>query len=155
MTTATEEVKKEKSLEDQYSDIKKRDENLRKLALSLMPAECKSIVEQAKQSGIQPYTVQIGDDFYIYRTINRLEFRKLMMDQSEEAEKLVQQAENQSAGRILMSLRQEETLVQRCVLYPSISQLNIGEYPAGIIETLHNGIMFSSGFNQEPVPIKL
>ena len=63
------------SLSDIYTAEQKKVDELKKLAYSLMPPEVVAVVQKAKAAGIQPYTVQIGDDFYLYRGMSRLEYR--------------------------------------------------------------------------------
>ena len=149
------EEKKQPNLAELYAGEQKRVEELRKLAYSLMPQDAVVIIEKAKQSGIQPYTIQVGDDFFVYRTISRLEYKTLLVEQAQQAEQLMANAPTPTVGRVTVNTKNEDALVLRCTLYPEITALNINQHPAGAIETLNNAIMASSGFGQEPIPIKL
>jgi hypothetical protein len=130
-------------------------EQLRKLAVSMMPKDALAAAEQAKQAGTQPYTVQVGEDFYVYRTINRFEFRAFTMDQAKQITQLMESAEDPTQGQILAQIKREEALVMKCVVHPVLNEFSIKELPAGVIETIHNSIMATSGFGMEPIPVKL
>lgn len=136
-------------------EANKQAELMRALALKLLPVEARQAVEAAKANGVQPYVIQLGDQFFVYRTIGRQEYRQLLLSQAEQAKSLMEQAPDETVGRIQINLRNEDELVIRCCLWPVIDQLNVKTLPAGYIETLHNTVMATSGFNQEPIPIKL
>lgn len=145
----------EEGLSGAYEEEQKRTEELKRLAYSLMPKDAVAVVEGAKAKGVQPYTIQLGDEFFVYRTFSRLEYRDMLVKQASISTKIIEQAEDQTAGRLMANIKNEDAVVCRCVLYPIVNELNVKEYPAGYVETLHNSIMFSSGFNQEPIPVKL
>lgn len=136
-------------------EMAKQATDLKNLAYSLLPKEAVAIAEQAKAAGANPYTVQIGDDFYVYRTLSRFEYKALTMDLAKQASSIMSQAEDPNSGKILIQMKTEEAIVKKGCLYPKLDDLEIKEIAAGIIETLHNSIMMSSGFGQEVIPVKL
>jgi hypothetical protein len=146
---------KEKTPVEIQAEYEAEQKRVKELAMGLLPPEAADVVRHAKSMGVQPYTVQIGDQWFIYRVINRMEYTKLLVDQAEPAQKLIQQAENDLAGRITVNLRNEERLVIKCLLYPRLDEISVKETPAGWIDALNTAIMNTSGFNAEPVPIKL
>lgn len=137
------------------ADMAKQAEELKGLALSLMPKEAVAIVENAKANGAKPYTVQIGDDFYVYRSLSRFEYKQLSMDMAKQAASLMAQAEDPNSGKLMVQMKTEEMIVKKACIYPAMDDMLIKEVPAGVIETLHNAIMMSSGFGQEVIPVKL
>jgi hypothetical protein len=155
METKAEEVKKavEKTpaeIQKEYDDFMNRQ---KELTMGLLPAAAADIVKHVKALGVQPYSFQIGDDWFIYRVINRAEYQQLLITQTEPAKKLI--AEDEIAGRIKVNLGNEEKLVLKCLLYPQLNEMTIKETPAGWVDTLHNVIMATSGFNADPTPVKL
>lgn len=128
---------------------------MKDLAMKILPEEAKIVVEAAKKSGISPYLIQLGEEYFVYRTMNRLEYKDFLMTQAKQAEALIKDAESETSARILTAQRAEDNLVIRCTLYPKIDELSIKSIPAGYIETLHNTIMSTTGFGQEVIPIKL
>lgn len=146
---------KEKTPVEIQAEYEAEQKRVKDLAMGLLPPEAIEVVKHAKAMGLQPYTVQIGDQWFIYRVINRMEYTKLLIDQAEPAQKLMQQADTDLVGRITVNLRNEEKLVMKCLLYPRLDELSIKETPAGWVDALNNTIMSTSGFNAEPVPIKL
>lgn len=137
------------------ADMAKQAEELKGLALSLMPKEAVVVVEKAKAMGAKPYTVQLGDDFYVYRSLSRFEYRTLSMDLAKQAAAIMSEADDQNSGKILIQMKTEEAIVKKACLYPPMDEMSIKETQAGVIETLHNAIMMSSGFGQEVIPVKL
>lgn len=128
---------------------------MRELAMKLLPEEARQAVLVAKQNNVEPYVIQLGDSYFIYRTINRLEYKNLLLSGVEQTQALIEQAPSEAAGRIIMNIRSEDEIVIKCCLWPQLDLMSIKTLPAGYIETIHNTIMATSGFNQEPMPIKL
>jgi len=152
---ATEAPEDEVDFKALYEEGQKQQEKLKDLANGLMPTEASEAVNDAKRNGVQPYCIQIGEDFFIYRTISRMEYRKLLTDQADVASRLMEDAPNEMAGRVAIQLRNEDALVLKCLLFPAVNEMTIKQLPAGYVETLNQNIMATSGFGQEPVPIKL
>ena len=137
-------------IQQEYDALMAKD---RELTMGLLPAAAVEIVNHVKQLGVQPYSFQINDDWFIYRVLGRAEYQQLVISQTEPARKLI--AEDEVAGRIKVNLGNEEKLVLKCLLYPKLNELTIKETPAGWVDTLHNVIMATSGFNANPTPVKL
>lgn len=130
-------------------------EQARQVAMHFLPDEGKQVVEQAKQAGASVFTIQVGDQFYVFRSLGRFEYQNMMIEQSKVAEKLMNEAPNQIAGRVMVEMRNQDEVVQKATLWPRLDPSNVKTVGAGVVETLHNSIMLASGFGQEPMPIKL
>jgi hypothetical protein len=76
-------------------------------------------------------------NIYIYRTITRYEY------------KVLQSLPNTDP------LQREELIIDKCLLYPIITYEDMSNAMAGIISTLAQHILGSSGFVKNPVPRKL
>lgn len=70
-----------------------------------------------------------GDDTYIWRTINRIEYKKLAAN-----------------GSLNEKERAEESIVRKCLLYPEPKDSFITTSPAGVVSTLSTQILYTSGF---------
>lgn len=141
--------------EDMLKAEKEANEKLRELAYKMLDAGTRQAVEEAKGRGIQPYTVNINDVFYVYRIMNRMEYHKHTLESVQQAEKLISDAKNPSEGRVLAELRSQEDLFLKCLIYPHVDKITIKELPAGVIDTVSDEIMRTSGFGQNPIAIKL
>ena len=148
-------TEKEKNLKDSYNDLKNQRESMKSFAMSILGEQEKSIITSAKNAGVEVYFMQIGENNFIYRQILRGEYKKLTLDQARIAAQLSKEAEDEVTARVEMQIRSEEELVLKCLLYPVYDLLSIKELPAGYIQTLNEAIMSVSGFNNEPVMIKL
>lgn len=136
--------------------------------MSLNP-EVQQIVDSAKALGHLVYSMNINGIKYIYRSINRSEFKELQELMVKEAETakaesdtkkkdipdkdprldLINQALETKAAEIRE--RGEERLVAKGVLHPKIG----ANTPAGVSTTLADRIMEASGFGAEEEPEQL
>ena len=152
------EVKSEVKVETKATpreEVLKAQEDMKKAALSLMPLEAVEVVNTVKAAGVQPYVAQIHDTMYVYRVMTRLEWKQHLLDTSELSRKIKETAPNDQTAAIDTTLRNEDGLVIKCVLYPKLDTFTIKNLPAGYVETLANTILSTSGFNLEPIVIKL
>jgi len=136
--------------------------------MSLNP-EVQQIVDSAKALGHLVYSMNINGIKYIYRSINRSEFKELqeLMVREAEAAKIESDSKkkdipdkdprldaiNQALETKAAEIREkgEERLVAKGVLYPKIST----NTPAGVSTTLADRIMEASGFGAEEEPEQL
>lgn len=136
--------------------------------MSLAP-EVQKIVDEAKALGHLVYSMNINGIKYIYRSINRLEFKELQELMVKEAESAKIEADskkkdlpekdpkidaiNQALEMKAAEIRErgEERLVGKGVLHPVIT----ANAPAGVSTTLADRIMEASGFGAEEEPEQL
>lgn len=83
------------------------------------------------------YSVLLGDERYVYRTLKRFEYKTLMGN-----------ADSTKAFN-------EEKIVSMCVLYPQIDPTTMPTLKAGTVTTLVEMIMSSSNFGVVEEPVKL
>jgi hypothetical protein len=105
--------------------------------------EVQELVDQAKVDGYRPMAVQLGGRTYIYRGMNRPEWKDYTKSQN-----VLEGQEPPSKDEI------EESLVARCVIWPDVTDLSL--IPGGNISILAELIMVASGFeplNSEPVEL--
>lgn len=132
----------------------------------LISAEVQSLINNAKSKGHSVYALNIGGVKYIYRSINRSEFRELQQHLSTEAEELKRIADEKKAKlpkddpklaevelfvekeAAMIRERGEERLVGKALLHPSLND----HTPAGVAPTLADRIMEGSGFGNEAEP---
>lgn len=103
-------------------------------------------IDEAKKAGHVVMSVRIGDTDYIYRSINRFEWRVFQNQLAKAGDK----AEN------LVNLRDEseEKVVKMALLHPMIADFN--KAPAGLVSQLADLILKASGFGElEVTPTQL
>ncbi len=115
-----------------------------------MNGEQRKAVEAFKSQGVGVNVIPIAGEYYLYRTIKRSEWRELQHDQAQRAA-----ASEENTTQQQLQGMWEEAVVFRCSLFPQIRPENYMQFDAGVISTMHDAILFSSGFNQETVPVKL
>lgn len=98
-----------------------------------------SEVESWKKQFDGVYLVDdISDDVYIYRTLNRYEYKSIMATQNTDP------------------LMREEMICETCVLFPyNYSYEQMSTDNAGIVSTLAEHIMAASGFSKASMPVRL
>jgi len=131
--------------------------DLRELALKDMPPDQVAEVERIQAKGVKLHAIPVflsvlGDEkaWYVYRTIKRQEWHKLQFEHRQRLQGAKEEITQQEAESMF-----EDAVVALCSVAPQISPQNIGAFDAGAITTLADSIMFSSGFNQNSVPVKL
>ena len=131
-----------------------------------LPTEVNEQIIKAKADGHLVFSINISGIKYIYRSINRAEFRELQEQLTNEAEKAKADADKAKKGlpadspeleainnklereALLIRDRGEDRLVAKGLIYPV---LNINS-PAGIATTIADRIMAGSGFGSEEEP---
>lgn len=98
-----------------------------------------SEVESWKKQFEGVYLVDdISDDVYIYRTLNRYEYKSIMATPNTDP------------------LMREEMICETCVLFPyNYSYERMSTNNAGIVSTLAEHIMSTSGFSRSSMPVRL
>lgn len=122
-------------------------ENSIKIDEKLLPK-----VNQIKSAGLPVHAVKLNGKQYIYRGINRKEFRDLQGEMAKLADAIRTEHKaneaKQNAELALLKEKGEETLVLHCIVDPVIQNiLDIDQLPAGAITKLADLIMKVSGFD--------
>lgn len=117
-----------------------------------MDDKLKAKVEEVKQNGLPVFSVKIGANTYVYRGINRREFRELQSMMAKLAEDLREKYKENEAKLnseiALLKEKGEEKLVVKCMLSPHLaSDLDVDAIPAGAITKLADLVMKASGFD--------
>jgi hypothetical protein len=82
---------------------------------------------------------------YVFRTMTRFEYKQLL--------KAAQSTTFQTTQDLEMY--NEETIVEKCVLYPLINKVEMEGMKAGTVTLLADSIMNASGFNPMGGPVRL
>lgn len=83
-------------------------------------------------------TIHMADDLFIFRSLKRLDYKKIV-----------------ASGAAKSEDKYEEALVKRCLLYPTPDSKFLADANAGTIQTLRVQIEFKSGFIPEALAIEL
>jgi len=129
--------------------------------LKLLSKEVQDFVNEIKAKGVNVFMTFLGDAGYMFRTLNVMEWMKI-----QEKQKQVAQAEGASEEFLTQALY--ETIVLRASLgvvtqndlgveklNPPITRETIKAQPAGVPTSLAQAIMMHSGFDSNPVTVKL
>lgn len=110
----------------------------------------RELVRGWKNEGIPIFMVYIAGTPYYYRSFNRVEWRQMLKEQTER----IKSQEGIEAAEAQLLL--EEGMVMKCSMFPKFSRDNVRVLGgAGVVTTLYESIMWSSGFSQEPIPVQL
>lgn len=117
-----------------------------------MNEQVKTKVDAVKAAGLPVFSVKMGARSFIYRGMNRREFRDLQTDLAKAADTIrAKFADNQAkmdSEIALLKEKGEEKLVLKCLIDPEIaSELDVDTVPAGLITRLAELIMKASGFD--------
>lgn len=131
-----------------------------------MPEDVQGLIDKAKGDGHVVFAVPLAGVRYIYRSINRDEFRELQSLIADEAEKAKAKSDAARAGlevgdpklvdidaeleRSAMGIRErgEDRLVTKGLLHPALT----ANTPAGVPTTIADRIMEASAFGSEEEP---
>lgn len=131
-------------------------EQIRSNARMAMPENIVALIDECKSKGIEVTAVQIGMPWYLVRPLTRFEFLQMQSELASEAS--VFQKDEKATDidiQLKVQAREQEKVVMKGVVYPTIDKLNINAMNAGLIDTLQRVIMNASGFNQDVLPIKM
>lgn len=119
--------------------------------MSDLPDNVKSDVATAKANGCTVLSVSINKSQYVYRSINRLEYKKLQED--------MLNSQKAADEKTIAAVRDdgEEQLVLKALIHPRVaSKLDLNGFPAGVISKLAELVMQASGFGDiEEKPVEL
>ena len=111
-----------------------------------LTTEQQTLVDETKAKGFKVFSISHEDDFYIYRNINRAEWRDLLKRRNLTGEDNALEVRDQL----------EEEVVTLALMSPTLTPEQINNLPAGVVSMLSDRIMFASGFGQleaEAVPL--
>lgn len=129
--------------------------------LKMLPQEIQDAVKLIKDKGISVYMTFLGDKGYLFRTMNVMEWLKVQTLQEQRAkaegatEDYLQQALYEdivvrtSLGVVVSDEDGKETLA------PPINDTTVKGQPAGVPQSLSQQVMFQSGFDSNPMTVKL
>lgn len=114
-------------------------------------------INAIKAQRLPVYSVQVGSSMYIYRGINRKEFKELQSQMTKAAEDLRAQYPKKedetklSTELALLKEKSEEALVAIALVEPEIKDKELLEtLPAGLVTRLSDLITSASGFIDVP-----
>lgn len=116
----------------------------------MIPENVQTQIDELKQLGFVVQAITIAGTKFIYRSVNRGEFRRLqeaLTREAEEAKKTLKEDELEQAALQIRD-RGEDRLLNLGLIYPAISE----NTPAGALSTLADLIMQASGFGVETEP---
>lgn len=131
------------TIETQEEAINVKDDNLAELLAVLSTYEDapdELTVEAWKDNYGKIFVSSVlGDDsIYVWRTINRQEYKQMVNN-----------------GIVKNPMLYEETVVRRCVLWPKVSAENVSVSDAGVVPTLAKQILYRSGFVSDQMALNL
>lgn len=116
-----------------------------------MNEDLKIKIDNLKAQGHSVYKVKMAGHEYIYRTVMRGEFKKLQSAAAEDAK-----AAGEDEVKLAAVLdSNKEKLVVKCLVHPVLTEVDLADLPAGIVDSLSESIMASSGFGADAVPEQL
>lgn len=112
----------------------------------------------SKQQYAHIHVLNVADSWYVIRSLNRREYRALLQTQAEilskEAEKAADGA-NPDGVRATLNMITEEALAIRGTVWPILDEEKIRGLPSGVATTLNEAVMLISGYQGQPMPIKV
>ncbi len=131
------------TIETQEEAVNVKDDNLAELLAVLSTYEDapdELTVEAWKDNYGKIFVSSVlGDDsIYVWRTINRQEYKQMVNN-----------------GIVKNPMLYEETVVRRCVLWPKVSAENVSVSDAGVVPTLAKQILYRSGFVSDQMALNL
>jgi len=129
--------------------------------LKMLPQEIQDKINEIKAKGVKVYMTFLGDSGYVFRTLNVMEWMKLQKAQEDRAkaegatEEYLQQVffETLVVATSLGIVWSNDDGVE--TLAPPISRDSIRAQPAGVPQSLAQQVMFQSGFDNQPMTVKL
>lgn len=118
-----------------------------------MDEKLQAKIDAVKKNGLSVFSVGISNISYIYRGINRREFKALQGQMTKAAEDIrllhLKDEARMNSELGLLKEKSEEKLVMLGVISPEIgSELDLEVLPAGVIGRLADLITTASGFTE-------
>lgn len=97
-------------------------------------------IEMWKQQFGDVYVTSFGaDEHYVWRTMSRHEYRRLV-------KQLEQQVATGQIGQAEANMNNEEAICELCLLYPALSRPDMARIPAGVAAIVSQEVMEASSF---------
>lgn len=122
----------------------------------------KPLIDKAKADGHSVFSIKIGGKSYVYRSINRKEFRQMQDELAKRAESIRREIgeKNKKDGVVdnveietrtaRLKEEGEELVVMLAVLSdPPITPARLDNFPAGVISSLSDRILMAAGFDEK------
>ncbi len=114
--------------------------------LGEIPDTIAKAVEEARDKGFRPYWIMLNGYNFVYRPINRKEWRELTKTQN----RAMMEAQDDPEIQVDLKNEQTEKMVRTCLIYSDVPvDDNLG---AGYVDTLFDVILVDSGFGQPDMP---
>jgi hypothetical protein len=116
----------------------------------MIPDNIKQKVEEHKSKGFMVCALPISGVKYIYRSLNRAEYKSIQDLLTKEAEVVKKNATEEEVAAAAAAIKDtgELQLVKIALIYPELTE----NTPAGVVATLADRIMEASGFGVEVEP---
>lgn len=123
----------------------------------------KPLIDKAKADGHSVFSIKLGGKTYVYRSINRKEFRKIQDELSKKAEKIrketTEKASKNKDGAVdsgeveakiarLKEEGEELTVMQALLTTTPITLEQLDNFPAGVISAISDKILMAAGFGE-------
>lgn len=117
-----------------------------------MNEQLKQEIDAVKANGLSVFSIKIGTGTFIYRGMNRKEFRALQAELAKAADtirtRFAEDATKMESELSLLKESGEEKLVMKCILDPKLAtELDVDRLSAGVVTKLAELIMKASGFD--------
>lgn len=115
-----------------------------------LPQEVQDKVASLKSQGYVVQAITIAGTKYVYKSVNRAEFRALQEKLTREAEEAKKNLPEDKLEQEALAIRDrgEERLVEVGLIHPPLS----ANTPAGVLTSIADYIMQASGFGIETEP---
>ena len=129
--------------------------------LSMLPVAIQDVINEIKGRGVTVFMTFLGDRAYLFRTVNVIEWMKLQKEQEERSrakgatEEFLQQSLYEAIvlhANLGVIITGKDGVEQ---LLPPIDRDSVKAQPAGVPSSLAQQVMLQSGFDGNPMTVKL
>lgn len=115
------------------------EDTIEEVVTPALSEEAKAALKKIKAEGHRPSYIIIANQEYIYRGINRKEWREIV---SKRNQRIVEAGEDQA---MIAEIQEDEVelITSMCLLYPEFALNSIG---AGTVQHLADLVLFEAGF---------
>lgn len=102
--------------------------------------------------------IPTNSDVYVARSCSRLEWRKVVEELGqvdETREQLTREGKSEAVVTQELTMRAEDKLVERFLVYPKLRIDEIRKLPPGEVKTVHDAIMIGLGYGQQPRAVRV
>jgi len=116
----------------------------------MIPENIQKQIDELKSQGFMVCAITIGGIKYIYRSLNRAEYKAVQDILTKQADAVKKTASEEEVAAAAAALKDvgEEKLVSIALLHPQLTP----NTPAGVLSTIADRVMEASGFGVEVEP---